>query len=62
VYIIYGKEIPINVWRASFGFRMLSFPEFLENRHKKMARFSALPLRRYPWYSFVLEVESTPGP
>ena len=33
------------------------------NRHMKVAqRTGRLYPRRYPWYSFLLEAESTPGP
>jgi hypothetical protein len=45
--------------------RSLSFPKpeaprFQANRHMKVVWLSAL--RKYSWYSFMLEVESTPVP
>jgi hypothetical protein len=49
------------------GFQEAEAPEFLDNRHRKVVRLSALCTGRlYPqegyWYSFLLEAESTPGP
>jgi len=40
---------------------------FYENRHVKVARLSALgtdqhTFRKYPWYSLLLDGESTPVP
>ena len=43
----------------------LGLQEFLDNRHMNVARSPThrppLPPGRYPWYSFLLEAESTPG-
>jgi hypothetical protein len=49
------------------GFPEVEAPEFLDNRHMKVLRLSALrTIRLYPsknsWYSFLLEAESTSGP
>ena len=35
-------------------------PRFKDNRHMKVVWLSAH--RKYFWYSFMLEAESTPGP
>ena len=42
----------------------LGLPEFLDNRHTKVARLSTLCFtpRDDPWYSFPLQAEPTPGP
>jgi len=58
------KAIPVEV----LGFQEVEAPRFLDNRHMKMVRLSALrigrlyPPRKYSWYSFLLEAESIPGP
>jgi hypothetical protein len=49
------------------GFQEVEAPEFIDNRHMKVVRLSALRTGRlYPrkdsWYSFLLEAESAPGP
>jgi hypothetical protein len=31
-------------------------------RHRMVVRLSAFTTRKYTWYSFLLEAESTPGP
>jgi hypothetical protein len=58
-----GKAFPIQ----ALGFQEVEAPEFLDNRHMKVVRLSALRTGRlYPqkdsWYSFLLEAEFTPGP
>jgi len=46
----------------------LRLPEFVDSRHLKVAELSVLRTgqlyspRRYPWYSFLLEFDSIPGP
>jgi len=43
-------------------------PRFQNNRHMKAVILSALqtgclyPLKKYSWYSFLLDADSTPGP
>jgi len=37
-----GNAIPIKAWRDPKGSRRLRLPEFLESRHMKVARLSAL--------------------
>jgi hypothetical protein len=63
-----GKAVPLQAWT---GARRLRLPEFLDNRHMKVASLLALhagrlypppPPRRYSRFSFPLEAESTPGP
>jgi hypothetical protein len=65
---IISKAAPLQAFK---GFRSLRLPEFLDIWHMKAVRLSAeLPGRLYPppppprkyhWYSFLLEGESTPG-
>ena len=56
-----GKAIPVQALRVPGGW-------FHDSRHMKVIKFvnpmhqPPLPPRRYPWYSCVLEAESTPGP
>jgi hypothetical protein len=57
-----GKAIPAQAWTGPEGCRRLRLPEFLDSRHMKVIRLSALHTPgRYFWYSFLLEAESTPG-
>jgi len=49
------------------GFQEAEAPRFQDNRHMMVVRLSALTTgrlypRKYSWYSFLLEAESTPGP
>ena len=51
----------------SWEFQEVEAPRFQNNRHIKVVRLSALGTRRlyprkYSWYSFLLEADSTPGP
>ena len=65
-----GKAIPVPGLDRPRRFQDAEVPRFRDNRHMKVVRLSALrtgriyppPLRKYPWYSFLLEVESTQGP
>jgi len=63
-----GKAIPVKARTGPPGSRRLRFPEFLHNRHTKTVRLPALrtslryTTRRYTRYSFLLRVESNPGP
>jgi hypothetical protein len=62
------KALPLQTWTGPVGSRRLRLPKFLDNRHRKVVGLSAIrtgrlyPLRKYSWYSFLLEAESTPGP
>jgi uncharacterized protein (DUF2384 family) len=63
-----GKAIPLQAWTRPEGSKRLRLTRFQDNRHMKVVRLSALctdclyPPRKYSWYSFELEAESTPGP
>ena len=63
-----GKTIPVQARTGPLGSSRLRIPEFLHNRRTKTVRISAprsgrlYTTRRYSWYSFLLRVESTPGP
>ena len=58
--LITGLERPLSLQRVETS-------TFRDNRQMKVARLSALRTgrlyfhRKYSWYSFLLEVESTPG-
>ena len=62
-----SKSIPLKAWTDPEGSRKLRFPEFV-TMAQDGGRLSALrtsrlyPPRKYSWYSFMLEAESTPGP
>jgi hypothetical protein len=61
-----GKAFPLQAWTGPWEFQEIEAPEFLDNRHMKVVRLSALRTGRlYPrkdsWYSFLLEAESIAG-
>jgi hypothetical protein len=44
-----GKAFPLQAWTGPWGFQEFKAPEFLENRHLKVVRLSALRTGRiYP--------------
>jgi hypothetical protein len=57
-----SKSNPITALDRPLGFQEV---EVIDNRHMKVVRLSALrtgrlyPPRKYSWYSFLLEAEST---
>jgi hypothetical protein len=58
---------PITGLDRPLEFQEVEAPRFLDNRHMKVVRLSAIRTgrlypRKYSWYSFLLEAESTPGP
>ena len=66
--------MPRNFWSKPItdldrprGFQEVEAPRFQDNQHMKVVRLSALRTgslyhpRKYSWYSFLLEPESTPG-
>jgi len=62
-----GKAIPLQAWTGPEGTRRLRFPDVRQSAHEGGKVVSPmhqppLPLRKYSWYSFLLEAESTPGP
>jgi hypothetical protein len=62
-----GKAVPLQAWGGPEGSRKLRFPDFLTTAQDggkvvSLTRLPHLPPRKYSWYSFLLEAESTPGP
>ena len=41
-FIVHHKPIPLQTWTGFYGCGNFSLPEFLDNRHMKMVRLSAL--------------------
>jgi len=62
-----GKSAPLQDWNVPEGSRKLRFPNFVTTAQDggKVVSLTYRPLltpRKYSWYSFMLEAESTPGP
>jgi hypothetical protein len=62
-----GKEVPFQAWSGPEGSRKLRYPDFMTTAQDGGKVVSPthrppLPPRKYTWYSFLLEAESTPGP
>jgi len=60
-----GKAVPLQAQRGSEGYRKLRFPDFVPtalNGVCQLYALSAFTRRKYSWYSFQLEDESTTGP
>jgi len=60
------KAVPLQAWTGPEGSKNLRFPDFVTTEQDG-GRLSALRTgrlypRKYSWYSFLLEAESTPGP
>ena len=60
------KAVLLQAWSGPEGSRKLSFPDFMttaQDGGKVVSLTHRLPLPpgKYTWYSFLLEVESTPG-
>ena len=60
-----GKAVPLQAWSGPEGSRKLRFPNFMTTA-QDVVRLSALctaafTTRKYSWYSFLLEAESTSG-
>jgi hypothetical protein len=73
VITIYGfkavkdKAVPLQDWGGPEGSRKLRFPDFMTTAQGggkvvSLKHRPPLPPRKYTWYSFLLEAESTPGP
>ena len=61
-----GKAVPLQAWSGPEGSRKLRFPDFMTTAQDggKVVSLTHRPPftpRKYTWYSFLLEVESTPG-
>jgi hypothetical protein len=55
--------MPVLAWTGPEGSRISKRPEFLNSRHMKVVRLSALGTGRlHPQEIFMLEAEWTPGP
>jgi hypothetical protein len=62
-----GKAIPLPASTGPEGSRRLRLPDSRQSAHEggkvvSPMHQSPLPPRKYSWYSFLLEAESTPGP
>ena len=61
------KAVPLQAWSGPEGFRKLRFPDIMTTAQDggkvvSLTHRPLLPPRKYTWYSFLLEAESTPGP
>ena len=64
---IKGKAVLLQAWSGPEGSRKLRFPDFMTMAHDgskivSLTHRPPLPPRKYTWYSFLIETESTPGP
>jgi hypothetical protein len=61
-----GKAVPVQAWSGPEGSRQLRFPDFMTTAQWwsgcQPYPPAAFAPRKYSWYSFLLEAESTPGP
>jgi len=62
--LIKGKAVPLQAWSGPEGSRKLRFPDFVTTAQDdgKVVSLTDRPLftpRKYSWYSFLLEAEST---
>jgi hypothetical protein len=53
-----GKAVPLQAWSGPEVSRKIRFPDFMTTAQDG----AAFTPRKYTWYSFLLETESTPGP
>ena len=61
-----GKAVPLQAWSGPEGSRKLRLPDFTTTAQDggkviSLTHRPHLPPRKYSWYSFLLEAESTPG-
>jgi len=61
------KAVPLEAWSGPEGSRKLRFPNLMTTAHDggkviSLTHLPLLPPRKYSWYSFLFEAESTPGP
>ena len=62
-----SKAVPLQSWSGPEGSRKIRFPDFMTTvqdggKIVSLAHWPPLPPRKYTCYSFLLEVELTPGP
>jgi len=62
-----GKAVPLEAWSGPEGSRKLRFPDYMTTAQDGGKLVSPtqrppLPPENAPWYLFLLEAESTPGP
>jgi len=59
-----GKSVPLQAWSGPEGSRKLMFPDFITTALEGWQSYApaAFIPRKSPWYSFLLEAESTPEP
>ena len=62
-----GKAVPLQAWSDPEGSRRFRLPDFMimaqdGGKIVSLRCRPPLPPRKYTWYSFLLEAESTPGP
>jgi hypothetical protein len=59
-----GKAVPLQAWSGPEVSRKLRFPDFMTTAPDGGQPYApaAFTPRKYTWYSFLLEAESTPGP
>ena len=61
-----GKAVPLQVWSGPEGSSKLRFPDYMTMAQDggKVVGLTHRPPspRKYSWYSFLSEAESTPGP
>jgi len=60
-----GKgNVPLQAWTEPEGSRKLRFPDFVTTAQEDCQPHApaAFTSRKYSWYSFLLEAESTPEP
>ena len=67
VILAKGKAVPLQGWSGPEGSRKLGFPDFMTTAQDggKVVSLTHRPpftSRKYTWYPFLLEAESTPGP
>ena len=60
-----GKAVPLQAWSGPKGSRKLRFPDYMttaqdDGKVVSLMHRPLLPLRKYSWYSFLLEAESSP--
>ena len=62
-----GKAVPLQAWSGPEGYRKLRFQDLMKmaqdgGKVVSLTHRPPLPPRKYTWYLFLLEAESTPGP